>query len=75
MENIVVIKPWLENLRCEINEALQKYVGKTNSLKERACIYLTINNIVDKYMREGHFYNTFNVWKYLDFNLNKKIEP
>ncbi len=75
MENIVVIKPWLENLRHEINEALQKYVGKTNSLKERECIYLTINNIVDKYMREGHFDNTFNVWKYLDFNLNKKIEP
>ena len=68
MENLVVIKPWLEELRIELNEALQEFVGKPMSLSQRELICLTISNILDKYLCEGYIDSNFNVWKYLDFN-------
>lgn len=68
MENLVVIKPWLEELRIELNEALQEFVGKPMSLSQRELMCLTISNILDKYLYEGYIDSNFNVWKYLDFN-------
>lgn len=68
MENLVVIKPWLEEIRIELNEALQEFVGKTMSLSQREVMCLTIRNILDKYIYEGYIDSNFNVWKYLDFN-------
>jgi hypothetical protein len=68
MENLVVIKPWIEELRIELNEALQEFIGKPMSLSQRELMILTIRNILDKYIYEGYIDNNFNVWKYLDFN-------
>ena len=68
MENLVVIKPWIEELRIELNEALQEFIGKPMSLSQRELMTLTIRNILDKYIYEGYIDNNFNVWKYLDFN-------
>lgn len=68
MENLVVIKPWLEEIRVELNEALKEFVGKPLSLSQRELICLTIDNIIDKYKCEGYIENNFNVWKYFDFN-------
>lgn len=68
MENLVVIKPWIEELRIELNEALQEFIGKPMSLSQRELMNLTIRNILDKYIYEGYIDSNFNVWKYLDFN-------
>ena len=68
MENLVVIKPWLEELRIELNEALQEFIGKPMSLSQRELMYLTITNIIDKYRYEGYIDSNFNVLKYFDFN-------
>lgn len=68
MENLVVIKPWLEEIRIELNEALQEFVGQPMSLSQRKLMCLTIRNILNKYIYEGYIDNNFNVWKYLDFN-------
>lgn len=68
MENLVVIKPWMEELRNELNEALQEFIGKPMSLSQRELMYLTITNILDKYIYEGYIDSNFNVWKYLDFS-------
>lgn len=68
MENLVVIKPWLEELRIELNEALQEFIGKPMSLSQRELMCLKIRNILDKYLYEGYIDSNFNVWKYLDFN-------
>ena len=68
MENLVVIKPWVEDLRVELNEALKEFVGKPLSLSQRELMYLTINNIIDKYRYEGYIDSNFNAWKYFDFN-------
>ena len=68
MENLVVIKPWVEDLRVELNEALNEFVGKSLSLSQRELMYLTITNIIDKYRYEGYIDSNFNVLKYFDFN-------
>ena len=68
MENLVVIKPWLVELRTELNEALQEFIGKPMSLSQRELMCLTIRNILDKYQYKGYIDSNFNVWKYLDFN-------
>ena len=68
MENLVVIKPWMEELRNELNEALQEFIGKPMSLSQRELMRLTIRNILDKYIYEGYIDSNFNVWKYLDFS-------
>lgn len=68
MENLVEIKPWMEDLRSELNEALNEFVGKTLSLSQRELMYLTITNIIDKYRYEGYIDSNFNVLKYFDFN-------
>lgn len=68
MENLIVIKPWVEDLRVELNEALNEFVGKPLSLSQRELMYLTITNIIDKYRYEGYIDINFNVLKYFDFN-------
>lgn len=68
MENLVEIKPWMENIRFELNEALKEFVGKPISLSQRELMYLTIENIIDKYRCEGYIDSNFNVLKYFDFN-------
>ena len=68
MENLVVIKPWVEELRVELNEALNEFIGQPLSLSQRELMYLTITNIIDKYRYEGYIDSNFNVLKYFDFN-------
>ena len=68
MENLVEIKPWMEDIRFELNEALKEFVGKPISLSQRELMYLTIDNIIDKYRCEGYIDNNFNVLKYFDFD-------
>ena len=68
MENLVEIKPWMEDIRFELNEALKEFVGKPISLSQRELMYLTIENIIDKYRCEGYIDSNFNVVKYFDFN-------
>lgn len=68
MENLVEIKPWMEDIRFELNEALKEFVGKPISLSQRELMYLTIENIIDKYRCEGYIDSNFNVLKYFDFN-------
>lgn len=68
MENLVVIKPWVEDLRVELNEALKEFVGQPLSLSQRELMYLTITNIIDKYRYEGYIDSNFNALKYFDFN-------
>ena len=68
MENLVAIKPWVEDLRVELNEALKEFVGKPLSLSQREFMYLTITNIIDKYRYEGYIDSNFDALKYFDFN-------
>lgn len=68
MENLVVIKTWVEDLRVELNEALKEFVGQPLSLSQRELMYLTITNIIDKYRYEGYIDSNFNALKYFDFN-------
>lgn len=68
MENLVVIKPWMEDLRVELNEALKEFIGQPLSLSQRELMYLAITNIIDKYRYEGYIDSNFNVLKYFDFN-------
>lgn len=74
MENLVVIKPWVENLRVELNEALKEFVGEPSSLSQRELMNLVITNIIDKYRYEGYIDGNFNVLKYFDFNYKTKSE-
>lgn len=68
MSNIVEYKPWLQELRNELNEALLKYVNQPLTLKRRELMYKTINDIVDKYRYSGYIDSNFNVFSCLDFN-------
>ena len=68
MSNIVEYKPWLIELRNELNEALLEYVNQPLTLQRRELMYMTINNIVDKYRCGGYIDNNFNVFTCLDFN-------
>lgn len=68
MENLVVIKPWMEDLRVELNEVLKEFIGQPLSLSQRELMYLAITNIIDKYRYEGYIDSNFNVLKYFDFN-------
>lgn len=72
MSNIVEYKPWLQELRNELNEALLEYVGQPSTLARRELMYMTINNIVDKYRCGGYIDSNFNVFNYLDFNIHPK---
>lgn len=74
MENLVEIKPWMEDIRFELNEALKEFVGKPISLSQRELMCLTINNIIDKYRCEGYIDSNFNVLKYFDFNYKTILE-
>jgi hypothetical protein len=74
MENLVVIKPCVEAIRVELNEALKEFVGKPLSLSQRELMYLTITNIIDKYRCEGYIDSNFNVLKYFDFNYKTILE-
>lgn len=69
MENLVVIKPWVEDLRVELNETLNEFIGTPSSLSQRELMYLKITNIIDKYRYEGYIDSDFNVLKYFDFNI------
>ena len=69
MENLVVIKPWVEDLRVELNETLNEFIGTPSSLSQRELMYLKITNIIDKYKYEGYIDSDFNVLKYFDFNI------
>lgn len=73
MENVVCIRSWLEELKNELNEALQKYVGKVTSPELRHEMYITVENIVDKYRSKGYCDNNFNVYRYLYLNIKKGI--
>ena len=68
MSNIVEYKPWLRELRNELNEALLEYVGQPLTLKRRELMYKTVNDIVDKYRYSGYINSNFNVFTCLDFN-------
>lgn len=68
MNNIVEYKPWLQELRNELNEALLEYVNQPLTLQRRELMYMTINDIVDKYLYSGYIDSNFNVFTCLDFN-------
>ena len=68
MSNIVEYKPWLQELRNELNEALLEYVGQPLTLKRRELMYKIVNDIVDKYRYSGYIDSNFNVFTCLDFN-------
>ena len=68
MSNIVEYKPWLQELRNELNEALLEYVNQPLTLQRRELMYMTINDIVDKYRYSGYIDSNFNVFSCLDFN-------
>ena len=74
MKDIVTIRPWLEELRNELNESLQKYVDDVLSLELRHEMYITVENIVDKYRNKGYCDSRFNVWWYLDLNIKTCID-
>ena len=68
MSTLVEYKPWLQELRNELNEALLEYVGQPLTLERRELMYITINDIVDKYRYSGYVDSNFNVFNCLDFN-------
>ena len=68
MSNIVEYKPCLQELRNELNEALLEYVNQPLTLQRRELIYMTINDIVDKYRCGGYIDSNFNVFNCLNFN-------
>lgn len=68
MDNLVEYKPWLQELRNELNEALLEYVDQPLTLARRGLMYMTIDNIVDKYRHNGYIDSNFNVFSCLDFN-------
>ena len=74
MKDIVTIRPWLEELRNELNEVLQKYVGEVSSAELRHNMYITVEDIVDKYRNKGYCDSRFNVWWYLDLNIKRSID-
>ena len=75
MSNIVEYKPWLQELRNELNEALLEYANQPLTLARRELMYMTINNIVDKYRYGGYIDSNFNVFNCLDFNTLKYEQP
>ena len=74
MDNLVEYKPWLQELRNELNKALLEYVGQPSTLIRRELMYMTINNIVDKYRCNGYIDSNFNVFSCLDFNIKEKLK-
>ena len=68
MSTLVEYKTWLQELRNELNEALLEYVNQPLTLKRRELMYMTINDIVDKYRYSGYIDSNFNVFNCLDFN-------
>ena len=67
--SIVEYRRWLEDLRCELNNELSKFIGTSNTIERRVEMYQVIDNIADKY--KIYSGSDFNVYKVFEINIKR----